>query len=92
MATITDGVSKEPPAAHEMGDAAVFPIKSLPIELICEIFSYLSLADLSSCRLVDREWVAIASDPSVTRTAVFHDFALNSNKWKRCFGEGAVHD
>lgn len=90
MATITDGVSKEPPAAQGTEAADISLIKLLPIELIFEVFSYLSLADLSSCRLVDREWAAIASDPSVTRTAVFHDFALNSNKWKRCLGEGVV--
>lgn len=62
-------------------------VNDLPPELIFEIFSYLSLAELGSCLLVSKKWGVLASDEALWKPRLFPAVAFGKRWWAATFGD-----
>eukprot|EP00742_Colponemidia_sp_Colp-10_P006440 GILJ01006899.1.p1 GENE.GILJ01006899.1~~GILJ01006899.1.p1 ORF type:complete len:474 (+),score=43.45 GILJ01006899.1:112-1533(+) len=61
-----------------------------PEELLCLVFSYLSLADVSICSQVDKCWRTHGMSRQAVSSLVFREFGFFANKAIREFASGIV--
>ena len=65
--------------------------KTIPEEMIFEIFSYLNLHKLGISRSISKKWNRIASTPILWKAVIYREFAFSSKKWAQ-WDENIVKD
>lgn len=61
-------------------------IQYIPVDKICEIFSYLNMKDLAGCALVCEQWTVITNDPFTWKSTI-ERFFFGPDKWSKYYGE-----
>jgi len=66
--------------SDDVGDDSQPHFRSLPLEVVHHIFSFLPAQQLAqACALVDWAWAEAIADPSLWRTLAIRDFSLLVN-------------
>ncbi|MBS0627472.1 MAG: F-box protein, partial [Verrucomicrobia bacterium] len=58
-------------------------IKTLPLELQVEVFSYLKPSELRAVCLTDKIKNQIINNSDLKKESIYRDFAFNSGDWKK---------
>lgn len=70
----------------------IFPESKLPTDSVGEIFQRLDMRDLGQCSKVNMAWNKLATNPILTKNAIYQSVAINPKFWNEIFGKDTISE